>query len=234
VSGVTDVNVRPRDRRAKETRRRMRDAAHELFLTQGYADTTMKQIAAGAGVAVQTVYYTFKTKAALLREVVEVVGAATDEPVPVAQRPWMREAMSATSQQRVLALAVEHATGIYERVAALWPALDAAAATDPDIASYWRGVAAQRRAGQHAIVARLAELGSLRPGLDVEHGTDLVVVLFGHEVYRGLVLDAGWTVLSYKAWLFTTLVQQLLGQHPVEPAAVQDLSFGPLVGAART
>jgi TetR/AcrR family transcriptional regulator, regulator of autoinduction and epiphytic fitness len=207
----------------------MRGAARALFVSQGYADTTMKQIAAGAGVAVQTVYYTFKTKGALLREVVEVDGAGTDDPLPVAQRPWMRETMAATAQQRIIALAVEHATGIYERVAELWPALDAAAAADPDIGEYWRGVAANRRAGQHAMVARIAELGGLRPGLDVERGTDLVGVLFGHDVYRGLVQDAGWTVPSYKAWLFTTLVQQLLGQQQANATDLRGLSFAALV-----
>jgi TetR/AcrR family transcriptional regulator of autoinduction and epiphytic fitness len=183
----------------------MRGAARELFVSQGYADTTMKQIAAGAGVAVQTVYYTFNTKGALLCEVMEVAGAGEDDPVPVAQRPWMREAMTTTSQQRVIALAVEHGTGIYERVAALWPALDAAAAVDPDVGDYWRGVTANR--------------------LDVERGTDVVVVLFGHEVYRGLVQDAGWTVPSYKAWLFATLVQQLLGRQQADTGALHGLSF---------
>lgn len=207
----------------------MRGAARELFVSQGYADTTMKQIAAGAGVAVQTVYYTFKTKGALLCEVMEVAGAGADDPVPVAQRPWMRETMAATSQQRIIALAVEHATGIYERVAALWPAVDAAAAADPDIGEYWRGVTANRRAGQHAMVARIAELGGLRPELDVERGTDVVVVLFGHDVYRGLVQDAGWTVPSYKAWLFTTLVQQLLGQQQADATDLRGLSFAAVV-----
>ena len=103
---MTDVKARSRAERARETRKRMRGAAHELFVSQGYADTTMKQIAAGAGVAVQTVYYTFKTKGALLCEVIEVAGAGEDGPVPVMQRPWMRETMSAPSQQRIIALAV--------------------------------------------------------------------------------------------------------------------------------
>ncbi len=207
----------------------MRDSAHDLFVSQGYADTTMKQIAAGAGVAVQTVYYTFKTKGALLCEVMEVTAAGEDDPAPVSQRSWMRETMAATSQQRTIALAVEHATGIYERVAVLWPAINAAAAADPDVDDYWRGVAANRRTGQHALVARIAELGGLRSELDVDRATDLVVVLFGHDVYRGLVQDAGWTVPSYKAWLFTTLVQQLLGRRKPDTRAVRGLSFASLV-----
>jgi len=90
---------------------------------------------------VQTVYYTFGTKGQLLVEVAEVT-AAGDDPVPVPQRTWSREMLSAPTAQRALALAVEHGTAIYERVAVLWPARVAAAATDPDVDDNWRGVTA--------------------------------------------------------------------------------------------
>jgi hypothetical protein len=37
-------------------------------------------------------------------------------------------------------------------------------------------------------------------------------VLMGHDVYRGLVLDADWTPHDYREWLLTTLSQQLLAE----------------------
>ncbi len=202
----------------------MIDSARELFVTQGYAATTMDQIAVGAGVAVQTVYYTFKTKGALLAEVVEVTAAGEDDPVPVFQRPWWQEMMRSTSPQRVLAIVVEYGTAIYERVAGLWPAVGAASAADPQVEEYWRGVTAGRRAGQLAMVMRCAELGGLRPDLGVDRATDLVVALVGHDVYRGLVVEAGWPVREYKAWLFATLTQQLLGRKP-DARATRGMSF---------
>jgi len=52
------------------------------------------------------------------------------------------------------------------------------------------------------MVARLTELGALRHGLDPDHATDLVVVLFGHDVFHSLVSEAGWNVVAYKAWLY--------------------------------
>ena len=196
--------------RARRTRRRILDSAHELFVAEGYAATTMERIASSAGVAVQTVYYTFRTKGQLLSELVEVTAAGPDVGVPVAQRAWLREAMAATSAERMLALVVEHGTGIYERAAPLWPAVNAAAAADPEVERYWQGVTANRRAGQGQLVARLAELGALREGLDLERATDLVVVLVGHDVFRALVVEAAWPVPAYRAWLLTTLGQQLL------------------------
>lgn len=233
MSGMPTVKtVKPsRAERARQTRRRMIGSARELFIAQGYAATTMAQIAAGAGVAVQTVYYTFKTKGRLLTEIVEVTAAGDDDPVPVSQRAWVREMLTASSSQRVLALGVEHGTAIYERVAALWPAVFAAAAADPDVDDYWHGVTANRRSGQREMVTRVAELGALRTGLNVERATDLVVVLVGHDVYRGLVQQAHWPAPVYKAWLFTTLTQQLLDARAVDPGAIDDLSFAGLVSA---
>ncbi|WP_433019734.1 hypothetical protein [Kribbella sp. CA-294648] len=69
----------------------------------------------------------------------------------------------------------------------------------------------------------MAELGALREGLDTERATDLVVVLDGHDVYRGLVLEAGWPLSDYKSWLFTTLVQQLLGALAPDQGIFEDL-----------
>lgn len=214
--------------RTRQTRSRMLDSARELFVANGYAATTMDRIAEHAGVAVQTLYYTFQTKGQLLCEVVDVTAAGEDAPSPVARRPWMQEMLSATSGQRILALGVEHGTDIFERAAPLWPAVTAAAA-DPRVERYWREVAAERRAGQGRMVARIDALGALRQGLGADRATDLVVVLFGHDVFRGLVIEAGWSVADYKAWLFSTLVHQLLQRPRLAPSAVADLSFGPLL-----
>lgn len=226
---MAGVKTPSRAQRAQETRKRVRDSARELFVKQGYATTTVDEIASEAGVAVQTVYYTFRTKGALLCEVMDVTAAGAETAPPVAQRPWMHEAMTSPSPQRALALAIENGADIFERAAPLWPAINAAAAADPKVGAYWARVTASRRAGQHALVTRLEELGGLRPGLDVERGTDLVFVLVGHDVYTGLVDGAGWTVPAYKAWVFATLAQQLLAARRIQAKSVEDLSFGPLV-----
>lgn len=217
-----------RSDRARQTRRRMLDGARELFVTQGYAATTMERIADEAGVAVQTLYYSFRTKGQLLCEVVEVAAAGDEATAPAAQRAWMQQMLSATSGQRILALGVEHGADIFVRAAPLWPAVTAAAG-DPHVDQYWQDVAAKRRAGQGRMVARLADLGAMRDGLDPGRATDLVVTLFGHDVFRSLVGEAGWSVTEYKAWLFTTLVQQLLQRPRLTPTTFSDLSYGPLL-----
>ena len=93
--GVTDVKGGRRQRQARETRRRIRAAACELFVRQGYATTTMQQIAAGADVAWQTVYSVFGNKAAILSEIFDVTVAGDDEPVEMKDRPFVREIAAA-------------------------------------------------------------------------------------------------------------------------------------------
>ena len=55
-----------RQQLAKENRRVMLDAARARFLRDGYARTTVNDIAADAGVSVQTVYKAFANKAGVL------------------------------------------------------------------------------------------------------------------------------------------------------------------------
>lgn len=57
-----------RQARAQATRQRVIDAAHDLFVTQGYGRTTIADVARDAGVSVETIYSAFGSKPALLRE----------------------------------------------------------------------------------------------------------------------------------------------------------------------
>ncbi len=210
----------------------MLDAARDLFVSEGYPATTMGMIAAQAGVAVQTLYYTFRTKAQMLCEVMEVSAAGEIDPVPVDRRPWMAEAMATPSAHRALALSMEHGTDIFERAAPLWPAMWAASAIDPYVEQYWQRVATARRTGMGRLAARLADLGALRDDITPEKATDLLFVLVSHETFRGLVQQAGWTLPAYKAWLFATLVHQLIRPGKVPRTATAGLSFGLASGSA--
>lgn len=211
--------------RARATRRRIIETATHLFTTDGYASTTMERVAAQAGVAVQTVYYTFGTKGQLLCEAMEFAGAGEHDPLPVPERPWMLEALTTTSPHRALALGVENGVDIYERAAPLWPAVNAAAVADPAVEKYWGGVTGARRAGMGRLVARIAELDGLRKRLDVETATDIMFVLNGHGTFQGLVTEADWALPTFKAWLYSALGEQLLAPGHPDPSATKGLTF---------
>src|SRR3954454_1971443 len=79
-----------REAAALQTRRRIRDAATTLFLRDGYARTSMKAIAAQAGVSGKTMYLAYETKATLLRHVIQVAVRGDEDPAPLSQRPEWR------------------------------------------------------------------------------------------------------------------------------------------------
>ena len=58
--------VRSKTPKGEQTRERILDAALDLFRTRGYAETTMRQIADAAGVAVGNAYYYFASKDQLI------------------------------------------------------------------------------------------------------------------------------------------------------------------------
>ena len=72
------------------TRRRILDAAGRLFAERGYLGATLAEVAAAAGVSVQTLYNSIGSKATLLKAVYDVTLAGDDEPVPMRERPIPR------------------------------------------------------------------------------------------------------------------------------------------------
>ncbi len=97
MSQVKPLGGAKRREQALATRRRVVDSAYQLFCKYGYSPTTVEMIARAAGVALQTVHYVFRTKGALLQEVVEVAAAGTHDPAPVMQRSWIRVGVGARS-----------------------------------------------------------------------------------------------------------------------------------------
>ena len=229
---MTDV-VKPRNRRdrAKATRRRIAEAALHRFSEQGYAATTMDAIARDAGVAVQTVYFTFHTKAEVLIASLELAGGEPDSPAVVMERAWVGRVMEAQTGGRRLALIVEHSNDIYARVGPLLPAVSAASSVDPDVGRAWQGLVARRRAGMGRVIDVFAARGELRDGLDPSLALDLVFGINRAETYLAFTVECGWTMERYKAWQFATLAGQLLPPGVAEAALadgsaeVADLSF---------
>src|ERR1700749_84302 len=69
MSEPTKTHSTPRARstpRAEDTRRRIYESAMELFREKGFEETTMRDIAAKAGVALGGTYYYFSSKDAIV------------------------------------------------------------------------------------------------------------------------------------------------------------------------
>src|SRR6266700_976990 len=120
--------------KARHTRQRMLEAARGLFVEQGYGSTAMQDVADRAGVAVQTLYFTFGTKRSLLKELVDVTVAGDLESIATMDRPWFQQVLAAETADAQLRLQVQGVREIAERMAAISEVLRTAATLDPEIA----------------------------------------------------------------------------------------------------
>lgn len=84
---MTTASLRPRPTaRAEDTRRKIYDAAMELFRAKGFEQTTMRDIAAKAGVALGGAYYYFSSKDAIVLAFYREMQESSDQPIVDALR----------------------------------------------------------------------------------------------------------------------------------------------------
>src|SRR5437763_16336971 len=101
------MRMRPgRHARSRATRARIVEAATRVFVRDGYLTTTMAAIAAEAGVAVQSLYLGFGSKLGILSAAFDVAVVGDVEPVPLLERPWVRELAACPDGPRALRLFV--------------------------------------------------------------------------------------------------------------------------------
>jgi AcrR family transcriptional regulator len=198
----------PRKERARQTRLRMTRAAYQLFTQRGYAATTMADIAAAAGVAVQTLYFTFHTKAELLQNVYELAVLGEGDPIPPIEQPWYAEMLAAKRLEDALGLLVDNVTSILARAAPLDDFVRAAS-LDPDPARVRAHNERLRRQGYAQMVEHLGARFGLRQGLEPEQATDVLLVLLGPATYQTLVGDYGWPQERWRSWCAAAIAEQL-------------------------
>ncbi len=187
-----------RAQRAEETRAALVTCARELFGNKGWAATGMREIAAAAGVATETVYAHFSSKQGLLRAVIDVAVVGDDRPVALAARPEFVAMGRGRRADRIRA-AAHLLVGVYERTAPMAKLLREAAFHDNEIAEMLRAT----RERQRLDVAAATELIMGRPPMPNER--DGLWAITSPEVYFLLVEKSGWTLDRYKAWMTDAL-----------------------------
>ena len=191
------------------TRRAVLEAASDLFCSRGWSGTSMREVAARAGVAVETVYATIGGKRVLLAQVIDVAVVGDDEPVALAARPEFA-AMGTGTRPARLAAAAQLLTGLNARTAALTRTLEHAALTDPGLAD-------------ELAVSRTRQRETFRAALTLVLGrepddalVDSVWVVGHGQVYLLLVEGSGWTDEQYRAWLADMFTRQLSHRNEKE------------------
>ncbi|MEU2662782.1 TetR/AcrR family transcriptional regulator [Micromonospora sp. NPDC007220] len=195
--------------RSRQTRRRILQAAYELFVDQGYGATTLQGVAERAGVSVQTIYFAFGNKPSLLKELVDVTIAGDDEPVPTLQRAWFLDAVAADTAEAQLRAHVRGTCEVLQRVAPIMGVLRAAGGQDPSLAGLWQQDSDPRLEVQTAAARSLLAKPGARARLSVEDAADVLFGLLSPELYLLFVRDRGWTPERWQQWAHDTLRAQL-------------------------
>jgi TetR/AcrR family transcriptional regulator, regulator of autoinduction and epiphytic fitness len=199
-----------RQRQAAETRRRIFEAAEELFTRDGYVTTTIATIAEHAGVAVQTVYASAKSKRDILKGILDLAISGEAEQVPIqASSQWQEIETEPDPRTKLRKLARLHRK-ICVREAPAFAIMADAAGSDPEIRTLMHDMADQRYQDHHRLAKSLHQTGNIRPALSSRRTADIIWALANERTYLALVRDRRWSTEDYEDWLADQLIAALL------------------------
>ncbi|MGH8888635.1 MAG: TetR/AcrR family transcriptional regulator [Acidothermaceae bacterium] len=196
-----------RQQRAQGTRQRICDAAKELFLRNGYAASTITEIASAAGVAHQTVYFIFGSKAAVLSAIVDTEIVGDVAAVPLLDRPHIRRIAQLSDPLQRLRRIVSVTCDITARLAPLYEIVRSGAA-DGEVRDVLDRHEEQRWQTMRAFAAMLD--GELAPGLLLDDAAERLYVLLSHEVHWLLVHTRRRSPTQWRQYVAAEAARQLL------------------------
>ena len=208
-----------REQQARRTRARIVEAAARQFLAGGYAATTMRAVAAAAGVALPTVELAFGTKARLLKAVIDAAIAGDDQPVPMLAREWAARAEATAGPAEFAAVFARQLTESAQRAAGLTLVALEAARADEDIAAVAAQMMSQRQVMATWMVDGLLRRSPLRDGVDRAAAIDTIWALMDPALFCRLTLDRRWPAARFRRWFADGALRLLLPVTDQQTAA---------------
>jgi AcrR family transcriptional regulator len=195
---------------AARTREAIVTAAKDAFERLGWPGATMRGIADQAGVSVKTVEALYRTKAELLKHVVDYAIAGDLRPIPVTGREPVAAMEAAPDATAMLDLHARQLTDIAGRSAQVFWVVEQAAPADQDIAGLWAQMSDNRRFGARWAATTL--LG--KPGVPRHVGQDYAEEVFWLAIdpgtYRSLTLGRGLSPAGFETWIRNLYDKMLL------------------------
>jgi AcrR family transcriptional regulator len=195
--------------KARATRHKIIEAARVCFLRDGYGSTTIKAIAAVAGVAPQTIYFVFHNKVSILNEVLDLTIAGDEEPIAVKDRPWVDELRRAKQAGQAAALLAVEAGAIVARTAPLFRVIRGASA-EPEVDALLEENKRQRSETLDLVAQIVSDAGLVATDEHQRYFADVLYTVMSEECYSLLVEERGWTPSRWKQWLEQVLTWTLV------------------------
>ncbi|MDA2813121.1 helix-turn-helix domain containing protein [Nocardiopsis sp. RSe5-2] len=196
-----------RDQQARRTRAEIAEAARRLFLAQGWAATTVREVAREAGVSAPTVYAAYRNKTGLLWALADSADLSADAP------RMLDELEASRGPEDDLAAMVGYDRRLFERSGDLIRLLRDAGRTEPEAEEFYRR--ARGKGDETRIQVFTAwPSGTLRTGVDVPTAVDVFAALCNVDVYTTLTVERGWSPDRVEQWWNKALRRELLADRP--------------------
>lgn len=197
-----------REKQAERTKVQICLAAAPLFAEQGYAATSMRQLATVAGVSMDTIY-TLGGKPDVFLRALEITLSGSTDGTALFARPELAAPPPGGTLREALAFVAATLTEANRRSAGMWSAFVEGANTDPALAAaYSKRIADMREEGRR-LIHHLVGWGLCRLPDDVDRTVDLCWVTAQHSTYTLLVRDCGWSPEDYENMMLERFLELL-------------------------
>lgn len=190
---------------AQANRERILRVATRLFLAQGYAATSIGQIAAEAGVSAPTVFAAYRGKVNLLKQAIDTAIVGDTAAVALNDRPAMRDVHNAPTLSEALHRYTAVIADVASRATPVYAVAHAAADADPHIAALVADLDQQRLTGATYMATTVADRLGITDPDHLAYLRDTIWALNSPLLYRLLVDQRGWTLDAYQNWIATAL-----------------------------
>ncbi|MBV9337669.1 MAG: TetR/AcrR family transcriptional regulator [Solirubrobacterales bacterium] len=198
------VRIDRREQMARQTRADILSAARRLFAARGYAATSINDIAAEAGVAVQTIYARLGSKRGMLLALIDLI----DEEARVG--PLAEEVTSAATPLAALRAGVRVTRSFQECCGDVIEALFTAAGAEPELADAVAEGQRRHREGARITIERVQALRGLRNSVSPDRAQALFALSTNHEAWRELISSYQLDWDPAEDWLVDALSRALL------------------------
>jgi AcrR family transcriptional regulator len=197
-----------RQRQALRTREVILDAARDLFLSGGYAGTTILAIAEAADVSVETIYKGFGGKPGLVRAIADK-GLEGAGPIPAERRSDEMRTLE-RDPYKVMQQWGTFTTEVAPTAAPIALLIRTAAGVDPEMGALRDDLDRARLARMELNARQLFERGDFRKEITLERARDVLWAYSSPELYELLVLRQGWPLEIYGRFVADGMIAALL------------------------
>lgn len=195
-----------RAEQAAATRRAIVAGAAKVLTERGYIGTTMPQIAAAAGVSVESVHKV-GSKSALLIMAFKQAYAGESGWRTILDEPDLLRIMSMEDTNEAIAGYAAFIAEANSRSEGIWPAVRAAALSEPQVAEQIDELIALKKQDFLAGIAWYIGRGLIAEGADLATAAPYLYILTSQETYDQLTQDWGYSVETYTQWLTAAILK---------------------------